>query len=142
MVEAIARNETVNQSLDGKEALGVAAQLVSDLANTVNQSLAGKEASGVAAQLVSDLADAVDVALSSKEPAGTAAEVFSQLNLDAIELIKEVNPVDVYIYDTRNDSDYGAWRERSEFDVPQIIVFIVEPLKVTGYDVTKPNAPL
>lgn len=56
----------------------------------------------------------------------------ASLNLDAILLAKDIGPVDVFIYDTKNDSDGGAWPRRvhSE-DVPSLLIGIAETSALT-----------
>ena len=66
----------------------------------LQSALDGKEAQGVAAGLVGPVSESVDSLQSD----------FADLNLDAIAQTKDLTPVATCIYDTRNDSDDGAWR--------------------------------
>lgn len=63
---------------------------------------------------IAGLQGALDTLTNGKENTGVAAALFAELNLNAISETKSLNAVTVSIYDTRNDSDDGAWRYRTQ----------------------------
>ena len=180
MVNALEANDSVNQALEGKEASGTAQSLVDALSDSVNQALEGKEASGTAQSLVDALSQAMAEALQDKEASGTAQDLvdslsqaftealvqketagaaqslFDSLGLGQISSTKDLTPVDIFIYDTKNDSDGGAWRKRcqgtswyqedlntairgSRREFPSVAVILAEASKLTIYDADYPE---
>jgi len=82
-----------------------------------------------------------------------------QYLLEAIDKIKPEVAVDVFVYDTRKDSDGGAWRKRTQHtswynetlntatrgsrrEFPAVAVFVAEAARVTIYDGDDPNLPM
>ena len=88
---------------------------------------------------------------------GTASA--DQYLLDAIEQMTADTAIDVFVYDTRKDSDGGAWRERtqrtswyretlntatrgSRREFPSVAVIVSESDQVTIYDGDNPDMPM
>jgi hypothetical protein len=88
---------------------------------------------------------------------GTATA--DQYLLHAIDKTKADSAVDVFVYDTRKDSDGGAWRKRtqntswytetlntstrgSRKDFPAVAVIVAESNQITIYDGDDPNMPM
>ena len=92
------------------------------------------------------------------------APQIEDLNVDALEL-REIaaelsdTAVDVFVYDTRKDSDGGAWRSRTQHtswyneelntetrggrrEFPAVAVIVAEANKVTLYDGDDPDLPM
>jgi len=84
---------------------------------------------------------------------------FGEVNLDALDATIADNAVDIFIYDTRKDSDGGKWRKRtkktswynetlntatrgSRRDFPAVAVIVAETSKVTIYDGDDPDMPM
>jgi len=80
-------------------------------------------------------------------------------SLSAIDAIIPTTPYRVFVYDTRNDSDGGAWRKRtthtswyneklntpirgSRREFPAVVVVILQTTKVTFYDADDPLLPM
>jgi trimeric autotransporter adhesin len=83
----------------------------------------------------------------------------NKLNLSGISSSISSTAVDVFVYDTRKDSDGGAWRKRTQHtswynetlntatrgsrrDFPAVAVIVIESLKVTIYDGDDPDLPM
>ena len=83
----------------------------------------------------------------------------ASLNLDAILLAKDIDPVDIFIYDTKNDSDGGAWRFRthgtswfneplntatrgSRREFPSVAIIVAEWGAITILDGDDPELPM
>ena len=83
----------------------------------------------------------------------------SELSISGITSSISDTAVDVFVYDTRKDSDGGAWRKRtqntswynetlntstrgSRKEFPAVAVIVAESLKVTIYDGDDPDLPL
>ena len=84
---------------------------------------------------------------------------FGEVNLDALDATITDNAVDIFVYDTRKDSDGGKWRKRtkktswynetlntatrgSRRDFPAVAVIVAETSKVTIYDGDDPDMPM
>ena len=84
---------------------------------------------------------------------------FGEVNLDALDATITDNAVDIFVYDTRKDSDGGKWRKRtkktswynetlntatrgSRRDFPAVAVIVAETDKVTIYDGDDPDLPM
>ena len=91
------------------------------------------------------------------EVAGTAKA--DQYLIDAIAKDISDTAVDVFVYDTRKDSDGGAWRKRTQNtswynealntatrgarkEFPSVAVIVVESKKITIYDGDDPDMPM
>ena len=80
------------------------------------------------------------------------------INLDKIKAKTSDTAVDVFVYDTRKDSDGGAWRHRTQHlswynegasalrgarkEFPAVAVLVLQSLKLTIYDGDDPNLPM
>ena len=88
-----------------------------------------------------------------------AASAVTYSDLEAIAASKAVTAVDVFVYDTRKDSDGGAWRKRTQHtswynetlntatrgarkEFPAVAVIVAEATKVTIYDGDDPTLPM
>ena len=84
---------------------------------------------------------------------------FGEVNLDALDATITDNAVDIFVYDTRKDSDGGKWRKRtkktswynetlntatrgSRRDFPAVAVIVAEIEKLTIYDGDDPDLPM
>ena len=81
-----------------------------------------------------------------------------EINIDKIKAKTSDNAVDIFVYDTRKDSDGGAWRHRTQHlswynegvselrgarkEFPAVAVLVLESLKLTIYDGDDPNLPM
>ena len=81
-----------------------------------------------------------------------------EINIDKIKARTGDNAVDVFVYDTRKDSDGGAWRHRTQKtswyneavsatrgarkEFPAVAVIVTESAKLTIYDGDDPNLPM
>ena len=81
-----------------------------------------------------------------------------EIDIDKIKAKTSDNAVDVFVYDTRKDSDGGAWRHRTQDlswynegvsktrgarkEFPAVAVLVLESLKLTIYDGDDPNLPM
>jgi hypothetical protein len=90
------------------------------------------------------------------EVAGTAKS--DQYLIDAISKDVTVTAIDVFVYDTRKDSDGGAWRKRTQHtswynedsdsrrgtrkDFPAVAVIVAHSAGVTIYDGDDPDMPM
>ena len=89
----------------------------------------------------------------------SAASAVAYQDLTAIAESKAETAVDVFVYDTRKDSDGGAWRKRtqgtswyneplntatrgSRKEFPAVAVIVAESSKVTIYDGDDPSMPM
>ena len=85
--------------------------------------------------------------------------VTSELDLSAISASISDTAVDVFVYDTRKDSDGGAWRKRTQHtswynetlgtatrgtrkEFPAVAVLVLEAGKLTIYDGDDPDLPM
>ena len=85
--------------------------------------------------------------------------VTSELDLSAISSSISDTAVDVFVYDTRKDSDGGAWRKRTQHtswynetlgtatrgsrkEFPAVAVIVTETSQVTIYDGDDPDLPM
>ena len=85
--------------------------------------------------------------------------VTSELDLSAISSSISDTAVDVFVYDTRKDSDGGAWRKRTQYtswynetlntatrgsrkEFPAVAVIVTETSQVTIYDGDDPDLPM
>ena len=85
--------------------------------------------------------------------------VIGEVDVDAISKTISVTATDVFVYDTRKDSDGGAWRKRthhtswynetlntatrgSRKDFPCVAIIVSETNKVTIYDGDDPDLPM
>ena len=81
-----------------------------------------------------------------------------EINLEKIKARTSDTAVDIFVYDTRKDSDGGAWRYRTQHlswynegvsalrgarkQFPAVAVIVLESLKLTIYDGDDPNLPM
>ena len=81
-----------------------------------------------------------------------------EIDLDKIKAKTSDTAVDVFVYDTRKDSDGGAWRHRTQNlswynegasalrgarkEFPAVAVLVLQSLKLTIYDGDDPNLPM
>ena len=81
-----------------------------------------------------------------------------EIDIDKIKAKTSDTAVDVFVYDTRKDSDGGAWRHRTQDlswynegasalrgarkEFPSIAVLVLQSLKLTIYDGDDPNLPM
>jgi len=113
--------------------------------------------------------DKVDTLDAKIQPTGTGVNIIGestsdsvvtdQATLTAIAQTKAETAVDVFVYDTRKDSDGGAWRKRtqgtswyneplntstrgSRKEFPAVAVIVAEANKVTIYDGDDPSMPM
>ena len=129
--------------------------------NKIKQLLSSVESLGVVD--VEGLQEALDqlqssIDASQLEIAGLKNSV-GDLNLAAISEAKDLTPVDIFIYDTTQDSDGGAWRKRcqgaswyqedlntdtrgSRREFPSVAVIVAESDTVTVYDADYPYLPM
>ena len=85
--------------------------------------------------------------------------VTSELDLSAISSSISDTAVDIFVYDTRKDSDGGAWRKRTQYtswynetlntstrgsrkEFPAVAVIVTETSQVTIYDGDDPDLPM
>jgi len=81
------------------------------------------------------------------------------VNLDKLDKEITDTAVDIFVYDTRKDSDGGAWRKRTQYtswynetlntatrgsrrEFPAVAVIVAETTKVTIYDGDDPDLPM
>jgi len=136
------------------------------IADLVDLDSAVSNASGSASSASTSASQAQsyrDEAESHKDDAYTysqsAASAVAYQDLTAIAQSKSVTAVDVFVYDTRKDSDGGAWREQTQHTswynetlntstrgatkkFPAVAVVVVESNKVTIYDGDDPSMPM
>ena len=81
-----------------------------------------------------------------------------EIDIEKIKARTEDTAVDIFVYDTRKDSDGGAWRHRTQNlswynegvsatrgarkEFPAVAVLVLESLKLTIYDGDDPNLPM
>jgi len=81
-----------------------------------------------------------------------------EINIDKIKARTGNNATDIFVYDTRNDSDGGAWRHRTQNTswynegvsksrgarkkFPVVAVIVIESQNLTIYDGDDPNLPM
>ena len=81
-----------------------------------------------------------------------------EIDIEKIKARTSDTAVDVFVYDTRKDSDGGAWRHRTQHlswynegasalrgarkEFPAVAVIVVQSLRVTIYDGDDPNLPM
>ena len=81
-----------------------------------------------------------------------------EINLDKIKARTSDTATDIFVYDTRKDSDGGAWRHRTQHtcwyneptsatrgarrEFPVVAVIVAEQEKLTIYDGDDPNLPM
>ena len=138
LVDAL--SDSVGQALEGKEASGTAQSLVDALSQAMAEALQDKEASGTAQDLVDALSQVITEALELKEASGTAQELFGSLGLNEIASTKDITPVDIFIYDTKNDSDGGLVAQRNDF--PSLMILVAESDSVEILDADTVGQPL
>ena len=82
----------------------------------------------------------------------------SEVNFDKIKSRTSDTAVDVFVYDTRKDSDGGAWRHRTQGtswynesassirgarkEFPTVAILVAEASQITIYDGDDPNCPM
>ena len=80
------------------------------------------------------------------------------IDIDKIKARINDNAVDIFVYDTRKDSDGGAWRHRTQHlswynegasalrgarkEFPAVAILVLQSLKLTIYDGDDPNLPM
>ena len=147
LVDAL--SDSVDQALEGREASGVAQSLVDALSQAMAEALQDKEASGTAQDLVDSLSQVITEALEGKEDVGIAQDIFDSMGIGEISINKDITPVDIFIYDTKRDSDGGAWRKRCQGaswyqelgEFPSVVVVITDGATVRLYNADKPSIP-
>ena len=81
-----------------------------------------------------------------------------EIDIDKIKAKIGDNAVDIFVYDTRKDSDGGAWRHRTQHlswynegagplrgarkEFPAVAILVLQSLKLTIYDGDDPNLPM
>ena len=144
---------------------------VEDLKGAVVSKKATLDASVFDAQSATAQAQAAKVnALSARDQAGafkdaaygaaqSAASAVAYQDLSAVAQTKAVTAVDVFIYDTSQDTDGGAWRHRCagtswyreplntatrgmRREFPTVAVIVAEASKITIYDGDDPDLPM
>ena len=81
-----------------------------------------------------------------------------EIDIDKIKARIGDNAVDIFVYDTRKDSDGGAWRHRTQHlswynegasalrgarkEFPAVAILVLQSLKLTIYDGDDPNLPM
>ena len=81
-----------------------------------------------------------------------------EIDIEKIKARISDNAVDIFVYDTRKDSDGGAWRHRTQDlswynegantlrgarkEFPTVAVLVLQSLKLTIYDGDDPNLPM
>ena len=100
-----------------------------------------------------------DTAISSNSPTFNGTTTTDGLDLSAIAESKAETAVDVFVYDTSQDSDGGAWRKRTQHtswynetlntatrgsrkEFPAVAVIVAQSNKVTIYDGDDPSMPM
>ena len=97
--------------------------------------------------------------LAYQDPEHASIKDLDLKNLSQINSEITDTAVDVFVYDTRKDSDGGAWRKRTQYtswynetlgtatrgtrrEFPSVAVIVVETAKVTIYDGDDPDLPM
>ena len=129
--------------------------------NKIKQLLSSVESLGVVdveglQESLDQLQSSIDA--SQLEIAGLKNSV-GDLNLAAISVAKDITPVDIFIYDTKQDSDGGAWRNRCQGtswyqedlntaargprrEFPSVAVIVTDGSNVTIFDADFPDMPM
>lgn len=144
---------------------GNMATLVSKLGQTTDLAGAVTDAQNSATSASSSASTATTQATAASGSASTAATHAANLgsvayqDLTAIAETKSVIATDVFVYDTSNDSDGGAWRNRTQGTswynealntssrgatkkFPAVAVIVLEDTKLTIYDADDPSMPM
>jgi len=99
------------------------------------------------------------IATSSTGADITGKTTTDELDLNALAATISDTAVDIFVYDTRKDSDGGAWRKRTQHtswynetlntatrgsrkEFPAVAVIVIESLKLTVYDGDDPDLPM
>lgn len=140
-----------------------ASNIIADLVD-LDSAVSNASSSATAAATSATQAEGYrDEAESHKDDAYTysqsAASAVAYQDLTAIAQSKSETAVDVFVYDTRKDSDGGAWRDRTQHTswynetlntstrgatkkFPAVAVIVAENSKVTIYDGDDPTLPM
>ena len=153
MTGAITTNSTVDGrdvATDGTKLDGIEAS--ADVTDTANVTAAG-------GLMDSELTAIASVKALNQGVATTDDPTFTNTQLAAIAQSKSDTAVDVFVYDTRKDSDGGAWRNRTQNTswynealntstrgatkkFPSVAVIVAESDTVTIYDGDDPSMPM
>ena len=123
-----------------------------DVTDTSNVTASG-------ALMDSELASIASVKALNQGVATTDDPTFTNTHLAAIDATIAATAVDTFVYDTRKDSDGGAWRKRTQHtswynealntstrgsrkEFPAVAVIVAESNKVTIYDGDDPSMPM
>ena len=123
-----------------------------DVTDTANVTASG-------ALMDSELASITSVKALNQGVATTDDPTFTNTHLAAIDATIAATAVDTFVYDTRKDSDGGAWRKRTQHtswynetlntatrgsrkEFPVVAVIVAETDKVTIYDGGDPAMPM
>ena len=123
-----------------------------DVTDTANVTAAG-------ALMDSELTNITAVKALNQGVATTDEPSWDGVNLNAISASISDTAVDVFVYDTRKDSDGGAWRKRcqhtswynetlntatrgSRKEFPAVAVIVAEAAQITIYDGDDPDMPM
>jgi hypothetical protein len=127
---------------------------------TLDASVADSEAARNQSQAARDTANLHKLAAEAAATSATnTASSLTGFDLAAIAATKAETAVDVFVYDTANDSDGGAWRKRTQNtswyqetlntatrgarrEFPAVAVIVAEASKVTIYDGDDPALPM
>ena len=139
-------------SADGAKLDGIEAN--ADVTDTANVTAAG-------ALMDSELTDIAAVKALNQGVATTDAPTFTNTQLNAISATISDTAVDIFVYDTRKDSDGGAWRKRTQHtswynetlntstrgsrkEFPAVAVITVDATSdyITIYDGDDPDMPM
>jgi len=148
---------TTNSTFDGRDVATDGAKLdnietSADVTDTANVTASG-------ALMDSELASITSVKALNQGVATTDDPTFTNTHLAAIDATIAATAVDTFVYDTRKDSDGGAWRKRTQHtswynetlntttrgsrkEFPVVAVIVAEINKVTIYDGDDPAMPM
>jgi len=148
---------TTTGPIDGRDVSTDGAKLdtietSADVTDTANVTASG-------ALMDSELASIASVKALNQGIATTDDPTFTNTHLAAIDATIAATAVDTFVYDTRKDSDGGAWRKRTQHtswynetlntstrgsrkEFPVVAVIVAETDKVTIYDGGDPAMPM
>jgi trimeric autotransporter adhesin len=150
-------NVTVSGTVDGRDIASDGSKLDTietnaDVTDTTNVTAAG-------ALMDSELTDIASVKALNQGVATTDDPTFTNTLLASLDVSIADTAVDVFVYDTRKDSDGGAWRKRTQHtswynetlntgtrgsrrDFPAVAVIVAESNQLTIYDGDDPDLPM
>ena len=150
-------NVTVSGTVDGRDIASDGSKLDTietnaDVTDTTNVTAAG-------ALMDSELTDIASVKALNQGVATTDDPTFTNTLLASLDVSIADTATDVFVYDTRKDSDGGAWRKRTQHtswynetlntatrgsrkEFPAVAVIVAESKKVTIYDGDDPSLPM